>query len=93
MPPRPDAEGSTYRREDAGVGVWTLQRQLAAFGYGIEATGFFDAATETVVRAFQLHFRHARVDGVADPETVLLLHDLLALRGPGPAGPAVGGDA
>jgi N-acetylmuramoyl-L-alanine amidase len=50
---------------------------LALYGYGVEISGVFDAATATVVAAFQRHFRPERVDGVADRSTVETLHHLL----------------
>ena len=55
----------------------SLQNQLAQFGYGIEATRVFDQTTMQVVTALQRHFRPARVDGVADPETRLRLAALV----------------
>ena len=42
-----------------------------------------DDATREVVTAFQRHFRQARVDGVADPSTLLTLRALIETR---PAG-------
>ncbi|MCC7047935.1 MAG: N-acetylmuramoyl-L-alanine amidase [Alphaproteobacteria bacterium] len=51
----------------------TVQRALAAFGYAIEPTGVTDDRTASVIRAFQRHFRPARVDGVADPETAAVV--------------------
>ena len=55
-----------------------LQRRLAEFGYGIAVSGTFDVATAHVVRAFQRHFRPARVDGIADPPTIDTLARLLS---------------
>ena len=49
--------------------VAETQRQLAAYGYGIEATGVMDAATMIVLRAFQRHFRPSRIDGRLDRST------------------------
>ena len=43
------------------------------------AGGDYDAAVETAVRAFQRHWRPARVDGVADGETRARLVGLLQL--------------
>ena len=43
---------------------------LAGYGYGIAATATYDRATETVVSAFQRHFRPARVDGLADRSAI-----------------------
>jgi N-acetylmuramoyl-L-alanine amidase len=61
---------------DGGPGVRALQQDLAAYGYGLAATGHYDEATAHVVLAFQRHFRPARVDGVADVSTVATLSAL-----------------
>ena len=45
------------------------QLQLAAYGYGIATSGILDAASMTVLRAFQRRFRPARIDGRLDPST------------------------
>jgi len=58
--------------------VEQVQRALARYGYGIEPTGVADAATHTVVAAFQRHFRPARVDGRIDRSTRTTLYRLLA---------------
>jgi N-acetylmuramoyl-L-alanine amidase len=58
--------------------VLTLQRDLAAYGYCVGETGIYDEATETVVRAFQLHFRPVHVDGRADASTLAALAGLSA---------------
>ncbi len=63
----------------AGEDVLTLQRSLAAFGYGVPLNGQYDTTTMDVVAAFQRHFRPERVDGVADQSTLTTLNDLLAL--------------
>jgi N-acetylmuramoyl-L-alanine amidase len=60
----------------AGEAVRAFQAALAHFGYGIEVTGAFDERTETVVSAFQLHFRQSKFDGVADGETQAILRAL-----------------
>lgn len=57
--------------------VIELQSLLALYGYGLEKTGCYDAATQNVVEAFQRHFRPERVDGVADTSTVATLRRLL----------------
>lgn len=59
-----------------GDRVGDLQGQLVQFGYGLPVTGTFDADTETVVSAFQRHFRPSNFDGVADAETQSLLRAL-----------------
>ncbi|HVZ99978.1 MAG TPA: N-acetylmuramoyl-L-alanine amidase, partial [Caulobacterales bacterium] len=75
------------RLADAGVAIWPgeckkppigdpvlfAQERLAAFGYGVAASGVVDAQTKAALAAFQRRFRPARVDGVADEETLMLL--------------------
>jgi N-acetylmuramoyl-L-alanine amidase len=65
---------------DRGPPVAELQSSLAAYGYGIAASGRFDQAMHDVVAAFQRHFRPARVDGIADVSTTETLRRLLATR-------------
>ena len=65
---------------DKGDSVKELQKNLADYGYGIETTGTYDAATKIVVTAFQRHFRPAQVDGLADTSTRDTLRKLLAAR-------------
>ena len=78
VPPRADVEGLVLRPGDRSEAVEELQSLLALYGYGVEITGLFDSATTAVVQAFQRHFRPARIDGIADPATILTLRDLLA---------------
>jgi N-acetylmuramoyl-L-alanine amidase len=66
---------------DRGEAVAELQNALAAYGYGITATGSFDRSTGDVVTAFQRHFRPQRVDGIADASTRRTLKELFARRG------------
>jgi N-acetylmuramoyl-L-alanine amidase len=61
-----------------GEKVEELQQMLAAYGYDIGVSRHYDKKTETVVAAFQRHFRPARVDGKADRSTLATLRDLLA---------------
>lgn len=61
-----------------GDAVRNLQDRFKTFGYGIEITGVFDAATEAVVTAFQRHFRPKLVDGIADGECQALLDAYLS---------------
>jgi N-acetylmuramoyl-L-alanine amidase len=65
-------------RDAAGPLVAAVQAKLAAYGYGIEATGGIDPRTEFVVRAFQRHFRPERVDGRVDQSTLTTLERLAA---------------
>lgn len=61
--------GAALVPEDRSGAVTALQRRLADYGYGLAASGVYDAATELVVEAFQRHFRPALVDGIADAST------------------------
>ncbi len=62
---------------ESGDAVVRLQERLAGFGYAIAPDGAYGAVTAAVVTAFQRHFRPARVDGVADGETMARLAALL----------------
>lgn len=78
LPPDPTAPDlSTLQAGDAGEPVATLQRMLAAWGYGLAATGVYDPETVAVVAAFQRHFRQTCVDGVADAQTQAILRALV----------------
>lgn len=61
---------------DEGGAVLELQTDLRSYGYGIEANGAYDRATELVVTAFQRHFRPEKVDGRADRSVLKTLHRL-----------------
>lgn len=65
-------------RDAAGPLVAEVQARLAAYGYGIEASGVCDSKTEFVVTAFQRHFRPDRVDGRIDQSTITTLERLTA---------------
>jgi N-acetylmuramoyl-L-alanine amidase len=80
-----DLDGETFKRGDSGDAVARLQRSLRAYGYDIAETGSYDDATREVVSAFQRHFRPSRVDGIADPSTLLTLRALIETR-PAPLG-------
>jgi N-acetylmuramoyl-L-alanine amidase len=58
--------------------VRALQAMFARFGFGLDLTGVYDQRTEDVVAAFQRHWRQARVDGIADGETIATLRALMA---------------
>ncbi|MDB5673895.1 MAG: Amidase [Sphingomonas bacterium] len=73
-------DGVTIHPGDQGEAVTRLQRTLRTYGYGITETGAYDDNTRDVVTAFQRHFRPARVDGVADPSTLLTLRALIETR-------------
>ncbi|MBV1707312.1 MAG: N-acetylmuramoyl-L-alanine amidase [Hyphomicrobiales bacterium] len=77
VPAEPFVEGPVLEDGHSGSAVLELQQALIRYGYGLEASGQFDAATRAVVTAFQRHFRQARVDGRADVSTILTLQALL----------------
>ena len=70
--------GPTLRPGDAGEAVERLQAMLAFYGYGVDITGRYDEATQSVIAAFQRHFRPSKVDGTADRATIETLRRLLA---------------
>jgi N-acetylmuramoyl-L-alanine amidase len=84
VPPTPcTMPGEVLGPGDQGREVERWQRALAAYGYGLAITGIYGQATETVVAAFQRHFRPKKVDGRADfstRATLVTLQD--ALRSP-----------
>jgi len=66
----------------AGIGLWPpplapaagdLAEPLAGFGYG-----YLDENAAAVIRAFQRHFRPARIDGLADGECAAIARWLAA---------------
>ncbi|TLP48427.1 N-acetylmuramoyl-L-alanine amidase [Cohaesibacter sp. CAU 1516] len=80
MPEPETAQGGrTFQRGDEGQPIQALQTMLAVYGYRVDVTGVFDAATEAVVKAFQMHFLPERVDGVADAATITTLYKLNTL--------------
>lgn len=71
--------------EDAGVALGAHGPQigqaralLGAYGYKVDPGGPLDPDLQTVVRAFQLHFRQARCDGRLDRSTLDTLSRLQA---------------
>lgn len=80
LEPSPIAPGPILAPGARGPTVSALQSALAAYGYGVGATGLYDDQTRAVVTAFQRHFRPARVDGQADLSTRDTLARLCAWR-------------
>ena len=74
------APSASLKQGDKGDAVSELQKQFAAYGYGLPVTGVYDELTKAVVAAFQMHFRPARVDGIADGSTRTTLRALLTAR-------------
>ena len=56
--------------------IMKLQEALANYGYEIEATGVEDKQSKNAVRAFQLHFRPNKYDGLFDKETAAIIYAL-----------------
>jgi N-acetylmuramoyl-L-alanine amidase len=75
--PAPLGGGRFFSQGDQGQPIEALQSMLSFYGYNIEINGEFNAETVGVVKSFQLHFRQAKVDGVADSSTIDTLHRLL----------------
>jgi N-acetylmuramoyl-L-alanine amidase len=80
--PEPIANGAVTAGTDllpgmSGDKVLRLQQNLMEVGYGLAPTGQYDAATTTVVSAFQRHWRPERFDGLADLSTRRTLDRLL----------------
>jgi N-acetylmuramoyl-L-alanine amidase len=60
-----------------GSAIASFQRGLRRYGYGCPKSGALDAATRTVVAAFQRHFRPAAIDGRPDEQCAGILSALL----------------
>tara|TARA_B100001540_G_scaffold317222_1_gene349530 strand:- start:4182 stop:4874 length:693 start_codon:yes stop_codon:yes gene_type:complete len=75
------AQGPSLRPGESGPAVEDLQRKLAAFGYGLRVSGFYDDTTEAVVTAFQRHFVPDQMTGIAAALTQARLEQLLDLAG------------
>ena len=54
----------------------SIQKQLAKYGYKLSITGAANEETRYCLRAFQLHFRPEKHDGIADIETMAILSAL-----------------
>ncbi|HEX2446922.1 MAG TPA: N-acetylmuramoyl-L-alanine amidase [Methyloceanibacter sp.] len=83
VPPAPIGDDQGLGPGDEGEAVAALQRDLLAYGYGVEVTSTYGTGLEKVVEAFQRHFRPARIDGRADASTRKTLARLLEARGRG----------
>ena len=75
----PPAPGNPIGEGEEGAAVFALQAGFTRLGYDLPPSGKFDAATTTVVRAFQRHWRPEKIDGVADGETRARLIALLRM--------------
>jgi N-acetylmuramoyl-L-alanine amidase len=72
--PDPAAVATARERYERDLPPLTwFQERLAAHGFDVAVTGVRDAATLAALRAFQMKYRPARYDGVADAQTAALL--------------------
>lgn len=78
--PVPAGHDAAMGLGSAGLAVAELQQRLSDLGFDCPATGVFDAATQTIVKAFQMHWRPARVDGRGDISTLETLIRLIDQR-------------
>jgi N-acetylmuramoyl-L-alanine amidase len=79
METAPTKTGRVLEADATGPEIAALQRDFAAFGYGLPATGVYDLATQQVVEAFQRHWRRELVDGRADASSRDTLRRLMAV--------------
>lgn len=81
----PDAQQVAARQlqyEQALPDMLWFQQQLAHHGFAIEPSGIDDQQTRNVLAAFQMKYRPARFDGVADAQTAAMLSVLNASSKP-----------
>jgi N-acetylmuramoyl-L-alanine amidase len=77
----PDAApGPVLSEGDEGAPVFALQAGLGRIGYDCAPNGAYDARTSLTVKTFQLHWRPACFDGIADGETRARLMALIRLQ-------------
>lgn len=79
VPPAPLDRGPVSARGDEGDKVLELQQVLCGIGFDAPLSGVFDERTEIIVRAFQRHWRPARIDGRADASTLETLARVAAV--------------
>lgn len=74
-----DPVAERYRQQFADTlpSLGELQRALRSYGYAVDDTGVPDEQSALATRAFQMHFRPAKVTGSFDTETAAILYALL----------------
>lgn len=70
------------RLQDALPSRGDVIARLKVYGYDTSST-VSESAYRDVLRAFQLHFRHEKYDGVLDAQTAAILYALVAKYFPG----------
>jgi len=74
-------QASDDDRFRAEPGDTTTARQLLAdFGYGLDAFGSDNETVCRIVAAVQRHWRPARLDGVADAQTIAILQEMVGTK-------------
>jgi N-acetylmuramoyl-L-alanine amidase len=73
----PPSPGAALALGEESTAVFALQAGLTRLGYDSAPSGRFDEATQTIVAAFQRHWRPDLIDGAADGETRARLMALL----------------
>jgi N-acetylmuramoyl-L-alanine amidase len=76
VPPSVVADDATCL-ELPQASVRAAQKLFALYGYDMDVSGQLDEKTTAVIRAFQRHFRPARISGVLDLSTLATLERLL----------------
>lgn len=79
VPPAPFDHEDALDLGAEGEEVLQFQRLLASIGFDVPTGGILDERTEVVLRAFQRHWRPARIDGRADPSTLDTIARVAAL--------------
>ena len=59
------------------INILSLQKDLKIYGYDIELTGKLDIQTQTILQAFQMHFRPKDYSGKPDFQTCAILKNLI----------------
>ena len=77
-PSPPHTDDAGLDATAAAASMRAAQSLFARFGYDIETTGLYDVKTIAAVKAFQRHYRSARIDGRLDLATLSTLERLLA---------------
>lgn len=66
------AEQARFEQTNLPDATWT-QQALNRIGYPIKPTDEWDPQTQSVLAAFQMHYRPEKVDGVLDAQTAAIL--------------------
>lgn len=73
-------QAQQYYQQQGLPSIVIIQQKLKKLGYAVEETGNWDAQSQKVLRAFQMHYRPTNYDGQPDAQTMAILDDLLRGR-------------